>query len=1003
MLIKRIAIIIFVLLGFQIVQSVSWATTVELGEQTVMPGTGYNYGNFTVDLSGVAAGSDTSKYVKVANDILASSDAATDMPEFQVTLERKDPSGTWSSLSTVPLKEVPDTNDLLSGYITVFLSKEPDVGFAKIYTIRIRLQNGGWAAGQPAGTEERIKIGIQHEAADSRTYFAALGDTTAEAEVPRIKIISTPIDFGEVLCCFVLPGNLPEPEDLTIANIGTGVLNITNYGNPVDSSAGFSHTGGSLPSPFPLNSLTTQNLPISFTPNPTMIPGPTNTTMTISSNSSSDNELQVDLSATPVKLEVVMLYDISGSMAYKPDMSETTNPLEMRIGQAKLAGLQISTLLRELDGDAVRAGLVTFPRYESPICSDNGPTAFTKIPGPGSTTNVGLAAFNSVGGDFDDAWGTGADSLQIPINVFGNPDASTTLAEGLKVTHGLGVSNFGPGKWTEGEYVRRAILLLSDGNQYDPDCDSTPYATPADWATYFESTTISNNRAIKVFSLPYGTAVHVDHVSLQRIGDATKGGFYTGDPLDFSALYNQFRAALIDWRDDWTEVIDPKHDITKGDTNTHDVCIDDSVKRIAFIVDWEKLSPNAINFVLEGPDGVVSPSSADVSYNSGQNNAFYVVKGQTAKGHEGSDKWTLKLSGGAGLANDETLQYNYSVISKSKINMTSDSGSQPFYTLKDRLLEVAIKGLNKKLAESANVTLKYDIPKESYGTWLSSMDDFEPRWLVRPHPNIDPHVRLGDKQSESSFIPSALAQDTQKSPFAPVTIMGEPATMVQRKAYALKHFAKQPFQNLRSTGEVQLFDNGTYGDKVAGDGIYSTYLPALEYDGLARFGAFLNVDSDKDCLNRELRIDKLIRVALEPDIMAKNIVFKVADSTPFFPPELMKIIKEPVPEGFKRKNVVFAPQDKKGNLWGPGKANKIKFAVKNAEALGPVVDNLDGSYIRVIQYKKGDVPSVTVSARGVTTSDIPMPEKPFEIPLFIWILLAILILLVIIILIRRRL
>lgn len=996
---SKIIAVFLIVLGIQFLQPLSWAEAVVLGELTTTPGLAdYQYGpapgTFLIDLSELPSGTLAQKFIKIANDIEATGDPANAMPEFEVKLER-DPEndGTFTVTDTKVLNA--EFTGIATNFYNIRLQPDPALGgdFAseKVYTITITAPDGGWAVDQPETAKERIRIGIKNNAADNRTYFGALGDTTAEAEVPRIKIVFDSIDFGEVL--IGLEASEIPKENLRIANVGTGTLTLSNVGDPAHSA--FSHPG--VPTPYSMQPLATPlNIPISFNPKDSSIttsaPGPVNTTMTIANDSTNDPSLDAPLAVTAIKLELRLLYDVSGSMTWKPDGTSTTDSKETRIYQAKLAGHEIQILLQKLDGNAVRAGLATFPEF-----GVSCPSSFTKIT---------LKPLSIAGTEFSEAFGTGVNSLKA------DPNGGTPMAEGLKEAYGIAPSNFGTGevgKWTNGQYVHRAILLLSDGGHLSGCNSAAPLATPQNWIDHLETITDSAKK-IRIFTIAYGTpgGTQVDHDTLQKLAEKSVGGMYDADALGTAKLQEKFRKAMVEWRE-WTEIVDPEGSLTKGGpTKSHDVCIDDSVNRLAFVVDWKKLSSSAINFVLQGPDGIVSPSFPDVSFHSGQNYAIYIVKGQTAKGHEGSDKWTLKLTGGEGLTNGETVQYSYSVITKSNVKMNTQSGSQPFYTLKDRLFEVKIKGLKKKLAKSANVTLRYDIPKESYGTWLSSMNGFDPQWLVGPKPDIDPRpdtdpqMKSSKIQNESSLIPSALAQETKGTLFAPDTIMGEPATMVQRKAYAMANFAKRPFQNLRSTGEIQLFDDETHGDKVATDGIYSAYLPALEYDGLARFGVFLNIDSDKDCLNRELRIDKLIRVALEPDIMAKNIVFKVADSTPFFPPELRKILQEPIPMEFERKNIVFTPRDAKGNYWGPGKANQIKFALKNAEALGSHVDNLDGSYIQVIQYEKGDVPSVTVSARGVTTSDISIPEKPFKVPPFVWILLAILILLVIIVLIRRR-
>jgi hypothetical protein len=49
--------------------------------------------------------------------------------------------------------------------------------------------------------------------------------------------------------------------------------------------------------------------------------------------------------------------------------------------------------------------------------------------------------------------------------------------------------------------------------------------------------------------------------------------------------------------------------------------------------------------------------------------------------------------------------------------------------------------------------------------------------------------------------------------------------------------------------------------------------------------------------------------------------------------------------------------------------------VKNAKPLGPVVDNLDGSYTQVIQYREKAKPSVRVSVKGITSDEISMGRK----------------------------
>jgi len=952
----------------------TWADSVVFDEIPVSAGT-IDPDALTVDLSGIPA-SDTSKYVKIANDIAASGDTEPQMPNFRIILERHyadDPPDVWHEVGATPsLLPVPDTNELLTGYIMFYLTIEDDGVFEKIYTIRIRLQNGGWVQGEPAGAQERILIGIQNNnAAEDRTYFAALGDTAEEAEVPFLKVVSEPVDFGGVQVGIHLPDDMPEPQTATIANVGTGNLNIDGVDNPIDDNFSLH---GSLIITNPMQPFQELDIQTMFTPSSSTSLGPHSTTMDVDyypeDDPTDDSTLQITLQGTAMRLELAMLFDVSASMGWRPEDTGYTDPPppydDTRICEAKLAGRQIQILLQGLEGDTTRVGLFTFP--------EQGVTGCVASAG----TITGLGALSTVDSLLDSAWSeSGVGSLQATYG------GLTPMAEGLMEAHGTEPGNFGDGsddKWTPSQFVRRALLMLSDGAHYACTDSAPPLSTPEDWVTYLDG--ISDEaKKIRIFTIAYGNpdvGGDVDHEILSELAEAAEGGMYDADSLGTAQINKKFREALIRWVD-WDEIADPSGTITKGQTKTHKVCIDESVSRIAFVVDWKKVAESAINFVLIGPSGIVSPSSPEVTFEAGKNSAIYIVRGETAKGIKGrSDLWTLKLTGGAGLNSGESVNYNYSVIAKSKVKMSSQIGTQPFFTFDKRRFELKISGLKQKRAKSTRITLKYDIPKESYGTWLSSMRSVNPSWLIRPTSQLDvmksPSAKRSKLASGSTVKRQPKLKKDIKKLTAPIMILDEPATIVQRKAYALKHFAKRPFQNRRSKGEIQLNDEGKRGDRIAGDGIYSAYLPNLKYDGLARFGVFLSVVSG-DCLNRELRIDKLIRVAMDRAVLAKNIRFQDVKTSPFFSTDLTKLLKQPIPRGFVRKSVIVTPKDKGGNYWGPGHARQIKFAVKNAEPLGPVVDNLDGSYTQVIQYREKTTPSVKVTVKGITTDEIRMGRK----------------------------
>ena len=111
--------------------------------------------------------------------------------------------------------------------------------------------------------------------------------------------------------------------------------------------------------------------------------------------------------------------------------------------------------------------------------------------------------------------------------------------------------------------------------------------------------------------------------------------------------------------------------------------------------------------------------------------------------------------------------------------------------------------------------------------------------------------------------------------------------------------------------------------------------------------------------------------------------------------------------------VTLKPVDAKGNLVGPGKATSFNTKPFDGGLVGPVVDNLDGSYTLVIGYnKKGLAPPVldigglvlnlpdSVGTGGKGDGKLN-GDKPIWQQWWVW-LIALLVLLILILLMRRK-
>lgn len=832
-------------------------------------------------------------------------------------------------------------------------------GNPRVFTLKLDF-NHYYSSGLPANVDMYLEVknndtaprtffvGIGHSS--NSDYTAGLAEATANASISWIQVTSEPINFGEVLIGGVKPGD----QTITIANVGTGDFNV--IGLPVLSHDPFDL---SLVCTNPLEPQDTCDIKIGFDPkHPDILGmadtlGPITPTPTITINNDSDNEpnLSIDLWATAVQLELGLLFDISGSMGYPPDGCHTSSDqFDTRLYLAKLAGEQMFLLLKDLEGHSARVALFTFPKYDG-TCSEAG-----------LITPFRSFALNE--GALEDAFGTDPeDSLQ--------PDNSTPMAKGLETAYGIPPDNFGGvgnTKWTLGDYIRRALILFTDGAHNCPNTTngSGAYDHPEDWVSIIQGATgdpPDPERLIKVYTIGYYVEgdVSVNRTILKDLAEAGQGEHFDANVSDPTDLANSFREALVQSRQ-WIEIEDPLGDLTKGGGKKyHDVCIDDSVDRIAFVVDWEKVSANAIDFVLQGPNGIISDSSPDVSFYSRNTYAMYIVTGDTAKGNKGSDQWRFVLNGGSGLNNGENLKYRYTVIGKSRVKIDTKPVQHEYYTGLNRVFEVKIDGINNDWKKSATVTLNYDIPAESLSTWLSSTKRFKTEWFASTVQNYN----------------SAGSLSTAKY-LVPEKIMNEPANRIQQKAFALKHFAGRPFKNKRMQGVIQLYDNGENGDRKAGDGIYSNIFSKFMYDGLARFGIVFQKNSGDDCIKQEFWNDSYISVNLDPKSLGNDLTFEKFKILPLFPKDWQY---EPYAKpGMLRGNIVFTPKDEFGNYWGPGHAKEVKFFIKNDDEgirfIGPVIDNLDGSYIQVIEYNKGITPIVAVKAGKVSSGDTIMKSTP---------------------------
>lgn len=783
------------------------------------------------------------------------------------------------------------------------------------------------------------------EQTSSRTYMGFIATDTGNVEAlvtkAKLSITETVLNFGDVqqgITTTVAPV-LP----LTVKNVGTAPLSIT--GAPI--------SGDSIPSTFEVNVLVTgpinpgDQIDNVFNEVGTVVkkglwimahPGSLGDKAATVTVQSADGNAAVPLAVKGVSLFAELLVDVSGSMAWGPDGTSGVPESQSRLTHAKEGGKEINNWIREFSSGQAYLGLTSFPEPS------------------GTGTNINPAVVVPI----DRAINTHP-SIQIafgPESVGGMKPKqianSTPMEAGIVTAMGdmdNRINGPQPPSPSDRPKLKQAILLFTDGRQ-NLDSHAENQIAPM------------NTKGIRAYTIGYGMpgSSDVDHALLQSIATGTGGQFFDANSLDAFGLKDAFKHAVTLWLG-LREVADPKGNIRRNQSITHTVCLDKTVYGVTFSVDWNRSIPGGIKLALVAPTGeTILPTSSDVAYFESDTFAMYVIRGKRLRGGQGAGAWTMRLTGGTGIPSSTNTQYSYNVLVQSPIGLETRPQISTLLTGSKYLVEVELAKVNPQAVKNSELSIKAtcNLPAASYGTWLAR-GEVKPEWIMRESPLVRAASAAATRAPEN--IQSGL-------------IMGEAATLTQRKAYALSKLAKQPFKDKRAKKTITLYDNGKNGDKVANDGIYSALVPELRYDGVYQLSINARAQGAAyDCVQREVSVTQYVGVALNRELMAKQVAWSKVSVSPYFDAELKKILSVPPREGYERMSVVFTPQDTFGNYWGPGHSAEIQYGIKGAQALGRVMDNLDGSYVQVFEYKIGETPGVRVAAQGIASPVVPLPRQ----------------------------
>jgi hypothetical protein len=776
-------------------------------------------------------------------------------------------------------------------------------------------------------------IAVRNQDGVPRQFTWVIAGSLTDSRQPWIDILTPSLNFDAAT------SQTPPPIlTATVANRGTGPLTISSITGGI---AAFTVT---LPVG-PIAPNTSGNLPISFNP-PAAIgtTGPVNYQFNSNDTTAqlaAGHSRQVQLSGIARKLEVMLLVDASGSMAYMPNGSSVVaDPNESRWGRLKAAAKQFLDLLASLDSGEGRFGVAMFPNITTGT-----------IPAP-----VPSSADIQVGTDITPAAITAArNGLDAHTPVQGG--GATPIGHGVGRIMGTTSTGFGYflGTTTANAVTlnRRFLVLMSDGaNNSGPPSPDAFYRTIDGGATCPGAGTAGAgttflDKNVKVLSIAYGdpavTTFEVDHALLNRLACKSNG-----QPFDAGAddaglnLKKQFRTAIVAGLS-LDPTVDPGGTLTPSASEVRrQVTVTPYDTKVSFVVNWSSFNSDRVQVTLLTPTcEVITPASArddtNILYHNHPTYAIYTLNhaflsntANPSSPRYGS--WTLIITGRFGGSDSdgdiirfdqqsiEREPYDYEVITESRLKLKLHSDRITYYA-GDTINLTATLSLDGRGISNATVKLEITAPGQSNANWLA-----------KQKVTAVEYARASER-----LAGEGIAKD--------VSAIG-----IKSFALTLRNVL---FDAFTQPATIQMTESSTPGVYTAAIGNTST--PGTYDLAVTAIGQ----TADGVVFRREQRLSLRLEVRPEPRFTLFDVVYRrviEGNQTLYF------------------ADVRVLPRDRFGNiiLLDPAVSPRLALSVRGGELIGALQSNLDGSYGQSIRYSPGAEPVVGLEVDGV---EVIPPQK----------------------------
>jgi len=644
--------------------------------------------------------------------------------------------------------------------------------------------------------------------------------------------------------------------------------------------------------------------------------------VTSSGNCPGSSRIPVNVTLVDCPPEVVCVMDISGSM--KRDFNGDYNMPEeqWRITYAKTALKAFAEILYSNSSDA-HYGLASFkhPSSVEPC------RAYINYP----TDNIITSFIYS-------------SEIEPVINGL-TPGGGTPLLAGLDSARKM--------FQTVDLNENKAIILLSDGAH---NCPSLSNITSN--SIYIDLMNQLITKKIKVYTIAFGQAGEVNPVLLSDIATKTGGEFYdvtsNSDPnikvvLDPSvtpasawdaghALDIAYSHVLDDGLDiDYTA--DPMGIINKNAVGQFDVPVSGLETRLTFFITWVTSQPDYLRVKIKASDGTELPvNNPDVTFIHRNNYTIITVADNylNRPGIVGTNPWSLELDG-SGI-NTESEKFQYLVFNKSsKLRFKTWFDRDWYYTGDKMKIFLEILEDNKRLTDLDKVLINGSMPAEGLGNvmahkhvtinQLNELKKTELENLTKVTNELAVRDNLNEKQKKELLkinTNSLLDNISQNSLKAKLIEMENKGILSRRN----------------KINNLQFYDNGTFGDEIAGDGLYTTIVEKITKEGTYIFN-ITAIDTDQSkTIRRETQVQKYIKVKVRPQRFVKKIVR--ADTTI---------------AGEKVYNLYLRLKDRHGNIPSPYSLGDVNLSYDKGRMIGAVMANPDGSFTQMISIPENIKPS----------------------------------------------